>query len=368
MFANLQSLLWQGVFRQELNADDLNLRGREHQLREKLKRLSADKLQPNNALYAETMLAFLDFAPWNRESNAANGIHRLSDCFRKSQGLATYPLRRFTDTVVSMSPFIESLEGYDELFDTVRALLSEREGEIVEARLLLQRGEQHYHADRPKEALRMLGLARMKAAKEEVLETSVRAANLAANCYLKLGLVWAARLEALMAAHVSCQYVEGVFRSAWHGSQATRLLAWIDITQGRLSPFLHWMGIARVCYDQLADSGCDVSQFKDVYHDIETALCDRLMFLDGETAARMAPTADALHNIGLPMARFVLLYVAGRSGESSRSLPASSKRTSNGCTTFLDVGDNRSNHLPATPNPSLGGEDNWSPCQQRSWG
>jgi len=314
MFANLQSLMWQVVFREEVNSEDLNLREREDNLRNKLQELSEDTLRPNNALYAETMLAFLDLHPWNREA-PAEAITRLADCFRRSRGLATYPLKRFTDTVMGMSEFIGSLAGFEELFNTMRAVLSEREGEISEAQLLLQRGEQHLHADRPKKALRLLGQARTKAAKEEILETSVRAANLAANSYLRLGLVWAARMEALVAANLSCQIVDGVFQSAYHGSQATRLLAWIELSQGRLAPFLRWMGIATSCSDQLVDSGFDLSQFKGSYQTLETALCDRLMLLDQHTATELVSLADTLREYGLPMARFVLLFTAGRSSD-----------------------------------------------------
>lgn len=316
MFANLQTLLWNGVFRQELNPDDVKLREREDVLRKKLKALSADKLRPNNALYAETMLAFLDFAVWNRESDdVATALVRLADCFQRSRGMSTYPLRRFTDTVVGMSQYIEALNGYDELFETMLKVLAERDGEIAAARLLLQRGEQHLNADRPKEALRLLGQSRIKAAKEEILETAVDAATLAANCYLHLGLVWATKMESLTAAHLACEYVDGVFRSAYYGSRATRLLAWVDLTQGRLAPFLRWMMLVQACGDQLADAGYDLSRFKDVYHDLEVGLCDRLMLLDEKEMTRLLPIADAVQKMGFPMGRFVLLYGAGHSKE-----------------------------------------------------
>lgn len=314
MFANLQSLLWQAVFRGKLDAETLNLTERENALRGKLKRLSESKLRPNNALYAATMLAFLDLRPWNGELKGG-ALLRIADCFKQSRGLATYPLKKFTDTVLAMSDFIESHTDYEQLFSTICAILKEREGDIAEGRLQLQRGEQHLRASRPKDALHLLSQARINAAKVEILENSVRAANLAANSYLHLGLPWAARMEALVAARLSCEAVDGVFQSAYHGFRASRLLAWIDLSQGRLGPFLRWMQIANACLAQLVDDGYDPSHASGAHHKMEAALCDRLMLLNKDSAVLIAGIAAPLQSLGFPMARFVLLHQMGHTRE-----------------------------------------------------
>jgi len=284
---------------------------RRNVLRAKLKSIATDKLRPNNALDASTMHAFLDLEPWNPKPKK-DALLRLADCFRRSRGMSTYPLKRFTDTVLGLSDSIESLPGYDELFETMRIVLAERDGEIAEAELLLQRGTQHLTAGRAADALKVLGQARIKAGKEEVLETCVRAANLAANAYLRLGLPWAARMELLTAARLSCQIVEDAFQSAFHGFHATRLLAWIELSQGRFAPFLRWLTIASECYRQLVGAGFDVSRFNDAQHTLESSLCDWLILLTRATARKLEPIANALHNFGFPMARFFLLYAAGR--------------------------------------------------------
>jgi hypothetical protein len=314
LFANLQNLMWQAVLRGEKTADELKLRKRRAALRAKLKKLSRDKLRPNNALDAATMHAFLDLEPWNKDPKQ-DALLRLADCFRRSRGMATYPLKRFTDTVTGMSEYIESLPGYDELFETMRKVLAEREGDIAEVELLLQRGTQHLKAGRTTDALRVLGQARIKAVKEEVLETCVRAAILAANAYMRLGLPWAARMEVLTAARLSCQIVENTFQSAFHGFHATRLLAWIELSQGRFAPFLRWITIASECFRQMVEADFDVSRFKDAHETLESSLCDRLILLTRATAHKLMPIANALHNFGFPMARFFLLYAAGRTGE-----------------------------------------------------
>lgn len=334
MFANLQSLMWQAVYREEASATDLKLVEREHTLRGHLELLVHDTMRPNNSLYAETMVAFLDLSPWNPETREA-GLGHLRECFEKSRGLTTYPLKRFTDTVVGISDALEAIPGYDQLFETMRNVLSERDGEIADAPLILQRGEQHLRADRAVEALKVLETARVKAAKEEILELSVRAANLAAAAYLKLGLVWAARIQAIAAAQLSCQWVDGVFQSAWHGSRATRLLAWVDLSQGRLGPFLRWMGIASVCNEQLAQDDFDISQFQGAYQTMETALCERLISLDEQTALRLMPIANTLHLYGFQMARFVLFYAAGRGDQIADEFTSAMEVDVQGMRAFL---------------------------------
>ncbi len=317
MYANLQSLMWVATMRGELDPESEKLWDRHDDLVSALQDQADDQSYPSNALQAETMLRFLELQPWNDDEGRSHDdiLRDLANCFERSRNLPTYPLTRFTDSVVGLADFLEPSEGFDFLFGTMGSLIAERDGEVAVARLLMQQGQQLQKASRGKEAAIVLLRASVKAAKEECLELSIDAAFRAATCLTGEGTILAARLPALYAASLSCQWAATEFHSAWFGSRSSRLLAWLDLSQGRLSAFLRWMGLTTNCLQELLQDGYEVANFSATYNDIERHLCGRLMCLGQEQIDRCSSLPQPLRWMGFQMAYFVVMYRTGRSDE-----------------------------------------------------
>ncbi len=146
--------------------------------------------------------------------------------------IISYPLTRFTDTVIGLSEYLIESPEFDAIFDLIQKLTSGRDGEIAEARLLIRKERLFkkrvgFAKRRPHNQQ-----ARYKAAKEEGLETSVTAADLASTAFISLGLPNASRQEALFGAYHACKWTGDCYQSSWYGYRAARMLAWTDLSQG----------------------------------------------------------------------------------------------------------------------------------------
>ncbi len=316
-FCNLLSMLWCSVVREEFDRDELRLLERDAAIRRRLNEQVNDHPDVAVRLQAETMLAFGELSPWQHDDSfdLDEILRKLTSCFARSQGIISYPLTRFTDTVIGLSEHLIESPEFDAIFDLIQKLTSGRDGEIAEARLLIRKGEALQKAGRLREAASAYQQARYKAAKEEGLETSVTAADLASTAFISLGLPNASRQEALFGAYHACKWTGDCYQSSWYGYRTARMLAWTDLSQGRLASFIRWMQLATNCFCELYDADIELQQFAGVYQEIEKAFCNRLYTLNSDQVKRLVPYASQLQDMQLPMSRFTVLYLAGLENE-----------------------------------------------------
>src|SRR5205085_2918338 len=90
------------------------------------------------------------------------------------------------------------------------------------------------------EALRFLGQGRARLFKDETLRSAVRASLGCSHAYAAMGLRWAARTEAMAAAHVALRKEEGELFCPHEGFWAVTSLARLDLYLGRVVAFLAW--------------------------------------------------------------------------------------------------------------------------------
>lgn len=168
-FCNLLTLMWTAVLRDEYNPEQLRLRERELAVKRRLYNLVNDHPDEAVRLQAETMLAFREFFPWLRDDafDVDEILRKLSSCFVRSRSLVSYPLTRFTDTVVGLSEYFVESREFDSIFDLIQSLTSERDGEIAEARLLISKGNALQKAGKLRHAAAAFQQARVKAAKQK---------------------------------------------------------------------------------------------------------------------------------------------------------------------------------------------------------
>jgi hypothetical protein len=312
-FCNLLTLMWTNALLGKCDAQQLRLNDREHSVFCKLNELAHHHPDEAVRLQAETMIVFEGFFPWNRDDSfdLDEFLRKLSSCFARSKSLTSYPLTRFTETVVGLSEYFVDSREFDSTFDLIQSLTSERDGELAEARLLIAKGKALQKSGKIRLAASAFQKARYKAAKEESLETSVTAADLASTAFLSLGLPNAARQEALFVAFHACKWMGDRYQSSWYGHRAARMLAWTDVSQGRLASFIRWMQLATNCFVELFESDFELQQFSNARNDMEQAFCDRLYTLDFGQIKKLVPYANQLRDMNLPMSRFTVLYLAG---------------------------------------------------------
>src|SRR5262249_48925398 len=130
------------------------------------------------------------------------------------------------------------------LFEKMRAIVKDRSGETSEGRLLCERGSQLLVGGRFAEALRYLGQGRARLCKDETLRSAVRASLGCSHAYASMGLGWAARMEAMIAAHFALRKEEGELFCPQEGFWAVATLARLDLYLGRVTAFLAWYELA----------------------------------------------------------------------------------------------------------------------------
>ncbi len=86
-------MLWCSVVRGEFDRDELRLPERDAAIRRRLNELVNDHLDEAVRLQAETMLAFGELSPWQRDDafDLDEILRKLTSCFARSQG--SFPIR-----------------------------------------------------------------------------------------------------------------------------------------------------------------------------------------------------------------------------------------------------------------------------------
>ena len=204
LFLNLWNLLYGSVKSGAISAKEAKLDERHFIIKTEINRLASEKERPNSALHAETLSYLLSFHEWLEDpSKAEKNFEGLRNCLKKSKGFFTYAAMQFIDNLKDMGEFIGDLPGYDKLFSEICNITKNRYGETSEGKLLYERGLQLLCNAKPKEALYYLGKAQPKLAKEETMRESIRSALGRSDAYMRMELYWAARMEALHAAHTA---------------------------------------------------------------------------------------------------------------------------------------------------------------------
>jgi hypothetical protein len=321
LFCNLWRLLYAAVLRGDITRDDALLDHRRDQIKVQLDRIASDEGRPNNVLHAETVSYLLGLIDAMDNSDRVRQLFEgLERCVNRASGLLTYPLMRFIDNLLEMGAFIGDLPGYTELFDTICRITRERTGEANEGRLLYDRGNQLLNSGHFPHALKYLGMARVKLIKEETFTDMISAALACAITYRAMGLKWAARMEALNAVYCCLNSVESAHHYVWPALLGARLMGWLELELGRISPFISWNRLAWGLLKQAQSLQWPTAKQEEDLRFQEAALAAFFRNLEPSDTAQLHALPERLLSMGMPLAATALLYDLGEKDTASKNL------------------------------------------------
>ncbi len=139
LLSNLWKVLFALVRIGKLDAATASLDARTSLLIGELDRLSAEQERPSNALQARSIRAVMQLL--QPEPNQIDDrLEELRAVILQSRGLVGFPLESLVEALTEVGGSLGTYAGYDALHDTIIEVVTEREGDIAAARLLLQRG------------------------------------------------------------------------------------------------------------------------------------------------------------------------------------------------------------------------------------
>lgn len=203
------------------------------------------------------------------------------------------------------------LPGYNELYDEMLCVVKERSGEMEEGKLLYSRGMHSLRQNDPRDVLRYMGRARIRLLTKETIEGGIRAALVCSDAYREMGLYWAARMEALIAANFAMQNRESIYDYPKLGLLAAKQMGWLELKLGRVAPFIAWYELSRYLVYELRSTQQDISNFEEELEMQESVLGCFFLNLNFDDVKALAKLKDGLDKVNLPMARFALLYSLG---------------------------------------------------------
>jgi hypothetical protein len=310
---NLWLLLWAINVRKKAGSIDLRLGDRRDRLTKELDRLAGEAHRPNSALQARSdRLMMRLYEERDNEAECKETLNEMQACLDRSIGMGTYPALLFIERFKTIGQLIGHLPEYDSLFEKMCDVVRRRSGETSEGRFLYERGMQQLLNGETRDALRYLGRARARLYKGETLTSAVRASLGCAQCYLSMRLHWAARMEALVAAHTALRRDGGEFLCPLEGFWALTLLARIDLFLGRMPAFLAWYQTARSIAAYLRANHYEIKRLMDELDSLDVILAVRLMKLSPSEVGRISDLKNTLESLEFRVSSWSMMYRTGQ--------------------------------------------------------
>jgi hypothetical protein len=311
---NLWMVLLSQVHRGVLSRTEAKIDSRKEALTAVLKRLAADAARPNNALKAKTNLTLLSI----RDAMDAQNASALKDAWKAfnqivadAENLGDYPFERLANLIEELAELGAEGEGFDELFESVVAALEKRRGEATGAGLLRDRGFQKLKAERPYEAIGLLGRAMERFVKREHRHDLIFCLMALSDAYIEAGLLWAARSCALSAAERCLAYFREEGKLIRFSLSAIEQLITIELRLGRLAYVLMGFELKTVVASQLALAEDQRKRFAEQRQLTEGMLGIALLSSSLPQLRRMDGLPEALETLELFIPKAFLLYALG---------------------------------------------------------
>ena len=168
-----------------------------------------------------------------------------------AENLGDYPFEHLAHLIEELAELGAEDEGFDKLFESVVEALEKRRGEAAGADLLRDRGFQKLEANRPYEAISLLGRAMERFVKREHRHDLIFCLMALSEAYIKAGLLWAARSCALAAAERCLAYFREEGKLIRFSLAAIEQLITVELRLGRLAHVLMGCELKTVVASQL---------------------------------------------------------------------------------------------------------------------
>lgn len=217
----------------------------------KLKEIAIDETKPSNALLAETHLETLKLSSMVSPIDAAPVFINIKNIVERSQNLIGYPFEKVFDLFSEMDDVFDEVVEYEELMDSLIENSSKRGGEIQGSIKYLKRGCKRLEAQKPYQAITLIGKALSGLYKEETNDAIIIGLRAMSSAYETVGLLWAARASALFASslliddywkrdHLNEQQIKSFMR-----------LCWLELKLGRLGQALQWYELIQIVQSRI---------------------------------------------------------------------------------------------------------------------
>jgi tetratricopeptide (TPR) repeat protein len=309
LWTTLSLLSHEGIVQSEVEAHT-------ETLRLELKRLSQEIDRPSTALQAETMLIEMELSQSFREGKSFDdSLTALRSVVQRSEGLVGYPLEPLVKILTEIAATLDGSKAYDELFETLIQVTSNRDGEIRAAQLLLNRGEGQLENNRIIEAIATFGRALGLLYKHETREEVVEALYLCAKAYELAGLPWAARGTLISAVSIATNDFWQYGNITPYQVFCSWKLKWLELRLGRLPQILTWHEIASVLNLTLAEKRERVESTFEGEDSFDLLLGRLMLRLKLSELSELISLPDKFYQLGLHFSAEALLYALGHEDE-----------------------------------------------------
>lgn len=236
---------------------------------------------------------------------------RLQDVIERSAGRLGFPMDVWIEIIVNLGHALGHLPAYDELHDRVVAIAAEREGEVVGARLLLERGAQQMDQERHYPAIRTLGQALTRLYKEESRDELMQALYLLGAAYQEVGLLWAARGSILNASAIAAGDL-ATYHSVTHEQRLCfDRMRWVELRLGRVPHALAWHEVTITIKSALAHHGANLELLRKGDFEFDATLGILLLRTDFWELKWLDFLPEVLEDLFLPSASMSLRFLLG---------------------------------------------------------
>jgi hypothetical protein len=306
--------LWLLLFSENGGAQVARFEERTQTLKGQLDRLAKDSSRPNNALEARTMRLFVDLGENLKQKNRNNvdaTLREFKNVLHAAKTLGRYPVERLVTIIEEVGSALNDSSVYDELFEIVVSLVAERRSEGGSGKVLLRGGYQKLEAEKPYEAIRLLGRSQEKLSKHEYLDELLQALIGCGLAYERTSLLWAARANLLMAAADAISEFGNHGHLGLQALRCLRRLTWLELQLGRPIGVLSFTIVSDALERNLRIGKDSADALKEERETIDIVL--GMLFLNAPFSrlneASFLP--DILERMGYFHSRVALLYALG---------------------------------------------------------
>ncbi len=353
---NLWMVMVSQVHRGVLSREEAKIDSRKEALTTVLKRLAAESTRPNNALQARTNLALLSILDALEEEDAS-GVDEICKTFHQivsdAENLGDYPFERLAKLIEELAELGTEGKEFDKLFESVVEVIEKRRGEAAGAGLLSDRGFQKLEANKPYEAISLLGRAMERFFKREHRNDLIFCLMALSDAYANVGLLWASRSCALSAAERCLAYFRQEGRLIKFSLSAIEQLINIELQMGRLAHVLMGIELERVIAPQLVLTESRHKRFTE-----HSQLTDGMLGITFLSASlpqlrKMDGLPETLEALGLFIPKGFLLYALGYRNELRNEGFTGDKWSDNDIDDFMKMAFSQPGRLQMPARPQI---------------
>ncbi len=281
-------------------------------LKVELERLAAEKTRPSTALQAEMFLLNIQLRErWAAKKPLGPILKNIEKIIERASSLTGFPLDLLIQAIAELGKYLEVEPEYEDLFETAVRVSSEQKQELTAARLLVQRGQQFLEAERPYDAIRVLGRSLCLLFNHAGRYEAVRSLYLCGIAYEQVGLLWAARGALVAAASLATDEFWRYGKTTHYQSACYERLKWIELRIGRLPQVLAWHAPDVYATSALAAHGDTPAKLTELEKNFDALLGILLLRTDLFDLRWLKRLPDGLERLNLVHASGALLYALG---------------------------------------------------------